>query len=95
MRKSLSTKLEQKRVGLSYCTSGIYMPNYSDFIITPKTPLSKKHQSGEEQPVDLLDAGELSKAINDKLFNEETAVSLQEFVSKHEWDAYRDFEESW
>jgi len=33
MRKALGTKLEQKQVGLSYLTPGLYMPNYSDFIL--------------------------------------------------------------
>ena len=87
MRKSLGSKLEQKRVGLSYCTTGIYMQNYSDFVVVPQTSIKK--------PVELLDADDLASAINTKLLNSETAVSLRDFVSKHEWDAYRDFEVQW
>ena len=33
MRKSLTSKLEEKHVGLSYLTSGIYMPNYGEYIV--------------------------------------------------------------
>ena len=33
MRKALSAKLEDKQVGLSYLTSGIYMQNYAEYIV--------------------------------------------------------------
>ena len=52
MRKALGKKLEEKRVGLSYVTSGIYMPNYKDYIIV--SPSQRK------EAVELLDAKELS-----------------------------------
>lgn len=42
MRKSLQGQLEKNHVGLSYLTSGIYMPNYSEYIV-----MSSKHRSQE------------------------------------------------
>ena len=56
MRKSLGKKLEEKRVGLSYLTSGLYMPNYKDYIIVD----AKKR----DEEVKLIEADELACAIN-------------------------------
>ena len=86
MRRALSSKLENKQVGLSYVTSGIYQPNYGEYIVM-------KPERREEQ-VQLLDSKELAEQINSRLLDPKTSVSLREFVSQHEWDAYEDFQPS-
>lgn len=83
MRKALQGKLEKHQVGLSYLTSGIYMRNYADFIIMTKEQ--------REQGVELLDPKELASVVSAKLLDRQTCVSLREFVTKQEWDAYADF----
>ena len=42
MRKSLTPQLEEKQVGLSYLSSGIYMPNYGEYIV-----MSPEHRKEE------------------------------------------------
>lgn len=36
MRRALGGKLEERQVGLTCLTSGVYMPNYRDYIMLTK-----------------------------------------------------------
>ena len=64
MRKALSGKLEERQVGLSYLTSGIYMPNYGEYIVM--SPEKRKEE------VQLLDPSALATKIHAKLLDPQT-----------------------
>ena len=64
MRKSLTSKLEEKHVGLSYLTSGVYMPNYGEYIVM--SPEKRKEE------VQLLDPNALATRIHTKLLDPQT-----------------------
>jgi len=72
MRRALAGRLEEKQVGLSCLSSGVYMPNYHDFIVLK--------DSQKQEKVELLDARELAGAVSAKLLDRQTCVSLREFV---------------
>ena len=84
MRKALAARLEEGHIGLSYLTSGIYMANYRDNVILTKAQ--------QEEEISLLDPKDLARAVSEKLLDRKSCVSLREFVQKHEWDAYADFD---
>ena len=44
-----------------------------------------------KQEVQLLDPKKLATAVNAKLLDSQTSVSLRDFVATHEWDAYEHF----
>ena len=61
MRRALAGRLEEGQVGMSYLTSGVYMPNYSNFIVLTKAQ--------KEEVVPLLDAKDLATAVSAKLLD--------------------------
>ena len=72
MRRALGSKLEENRVGLSYLTAGIYMPNYFDFIVVSKEK--------RKEEVQLIDPADLATKINAKLLDQQTSVTLQDYI---------------
>ena len=64
MRKALTSKLEEKHVGLSYLTSGVYMPNYGEYIVM--SPEKRREE------VQLLDPNVLAARIHAKLLDPQT-----------------------
>ena len=61
MRKSLTKLLEEKHVGLSYLTSGIYRQDYAEYIVMGAEK--------RKQEVQLLDPKQLATAVNTKLLD--------------------------
>ena len=57
----MTSKLEEKHVGLSYLTSGVYMPNYGEYIVM--SPEKRKEE------VQLLDPNALATRIHAKLLD--------------------------
>ena len=72
-RKALLSRLQEQHVGSSYLTSGVYLPNFKDYIVLSKTQ--------QAQSIQLLDPKELATAVSAKLLDRETCVSLHEFVA--------------
>ena len=86
-RRCLQQVLEQKQIGMTSLTPGVYDRDMFPYL---QVPSQETIVDNNYQNTDILDPSEVSKAIVDQLLDEKV-TDLRSFVSQSEWSIYKDF----
>ncbi|CDW91507.1 UNKNOWN [Stylonychia lemnae] len=89
LRKCLKANLEQKMIGISALTPGLYSPQQVEYMRIDKSNGKDQNDTKHESDIEYLNPDVIAIKTYEKLLGK-NAVDLKEYVMKTEWDAYAD-----